>query len=135
MKLTKSRLKQIIKEELDYIVENPPPGDKIKFIGPAQLEAIFDRLKTENKIPEEFIRFGEASLQNFKERYPKVINDLGRPGEQELSRKFAEEQFNSAMGGNERVKPGELERILLQLLNDGWERSFFPTGGDFDETN
>ena len=105
MKLTKSGLKQLIKEELSIIIESHPSG---------------------MEVPEEFIRRGEENLQSFKERYPNVIGGLGRAGEQELSLAFANEQYNSAMGGSGWVKPGELERILLQLLNDGWEHSFFP---------
>ena len=114
MELTKAQLKQLIKEELTIMTEGHPSG---------------------MEVPEEFIRSGEGNLQSFKGRYPNLIAGLGRAREQELSLAFANEQFNSAMGGNEGVKPGELERILLKLLNDGWEQSFFPEEGDFDEIN
>jgi len=70
------------------------------------------------EVGEEFIRSGERNLQSFKERYSKLIADLGQAGEQELSRKFAEAQYGSSVGGNAAVRSGELERILLKLLND-----------------
>jgi len=97
MKLTKTQLKQLIKEELTIMTEGHPSG---------------------MEVGEEFIRSGERNLQSFKKLYPNLIAGLGRAGEQELSRKFAEAQYGSSAGGNAAVRSGELERILLKLLND-----------------
>ena len=140
MKLTKSQLKQIIKEELSIMTEGggrpfdpTVPGDWQR--QQAMISGEYPEPTSGMEVPEEFIRSGEGDLQSFKERYPNVIGDLGRAGEQELSRKFAEAQFGSSMGGSAAVRSGELERVLLKLLNDGWEHSFFPEEGDFDETN
>ena len=70
-----------------------------------------------------WLEHGKAQVENFRKAYPNVIGNLGRLGEEELSRKFAQEQMNSDMGGSMAVKPAAFERILLQLLNDGWEKN------------
>ncbi len=124
MKLTKSQLKQLIKEELSIMTEGggrpydpTVPGDwqrQQAMISGERPEPTSAEPTSGMEVPEEFIRSGERNLQSFKELYPNLIAGL----EQELSRKFAEAQFGSSVGGNAAVRSGELERILLKLLND-----------------
>jgi len=124
MKLTKSQLKQLIKEELSIMTEGggrpydpTVPGDwqrQQAMISGERPEPTSAAPTSGMEVPEEFIRSGERNLQSFKELYPNLIAGL----EQELSRKFAEAQFGSSVGGNAAVRSGELERILLKLLND-----------------
>ena len=124
MKLTKSQLKQLIKEELSIMTEGggrpydpTVPGDwqrQQAMISGERPEPTSAEPTSGMEVPEEFIRSGERNLQSFKELYPNLIAGL----EQELSRKFAEAQYGSSVGGNAAVRSGELERILLKLLND-----------------
>ena len=94
MKLTKTRLKQIIKEELSTITD------------------------TDTEIPERWLQRGKAQVEVFRKAYPNVIGDLGSEGEEELSRKLAREQYGSDRGGNMAVKACSFERILLTLLDN-----------------
>ena len=124
MKLTKSQLKQLIKEELSIMTEGggrpydpTVPGDwqrQQAMISGERPEPTSAEPTSGMEVGEEFIRSGERNLQSFKELYPNLIAGL----EQELSRKFAEAQYGSSVGGNAAVRSGELERILLKLLND-----------------
>jgi len=128
MKLTKSQLKQLIKEELSIMTEGggrpydpTVPGDwqrQQAMISGERPEPTSAEPTSGMEVGEEFIRSGERNLQSFKKLYPNLIAGLGRAGEQELSRKFAEAQYGSSAGGNAAVRSGELERILLKLLND-----------------
>jgi hypothetical protein len=83
------------------------------------------------EITQKYIDIAKTQLEKFRKTYPNVIGDLGRLGEQELSHKFAE-----AIGLCERLslrwEHGTYEHLLLKLLNDGWDKSFFPEGGDWD---
>ena len=94
MKITKSQLKHIIKEELDYITENPSDGDAIKYVGPAQLGAIFDRLKTD-KPPAQYEEDEQWDLENHL--LEKFKNAIAISLEKGLTADAVQTQFDNAL--------------------------------------